>query len=204
MRINPGVDWHLNLVTEPASEPLDVAATLEDHLLVLDSAAETDNVTTLIKVAREHAEGFLRRALITQTWELLMDRFPVTEIEIPLSPLQSVAGITYVDTAGATKTWATSNYQVSAPSGPRPRRGRVRPVYGKTFPSDARCEMDGVTVTFVAGYGDAGTDVPEKIRQGMRLIVGELFMQRKESLQDVFQHEAVIRAENLWFGYRSH
>ena len=47
-------------------------------------------ITGLIKAAREYCEGYQNRAYITQTWELILDAFPDSVIQIPLPPLQWV------------------------------------------------------------------------------------------------------------------
>ena len=53
------------------------------------------------------------RALLTQTWDMYLDEFPCAgEIIIPLSPLQSVTSVSYVDQHGATQTWASANYRI--------------------------------------------------------------------------------------------
>lgn len=62
-------------VTPPAIEPV----TLDEakaHLRV-DINAEDSLITRLISDAREWVERFLRRSLITQTWALYLDAFPV-------------------------------------------------------------------------------------------------------------------------------
>jgi len=66
----------LKLVTPPAVEPV----TLDEakaHLR-LDSNEDDTYVSALIAAARERVELFLRRALITQTFEFTLDGFPAS------------------------------------------------------------------------------------------------------------------------------
>ncbi len=49
---------------------------------------EDSLITGFITAAREYCEGYQNRAYITQTWELLLDEFPDSVIQIPLPPLQ--------------------------------------------------------------------------------------------------------------------
>ena len=64
----------LTLVTAPASEP--VSLTEAKAHLRLDSADDDSLITALIRSARETAEAHMRRALVSQTWRLSLDRFP--------------------------------------------------------------------------------------------------------------------------------
>jgi len=126
-------------------------------------------IASLITDARRAAEGILDRALITQTWELTLDRFPFysadntrSEILLPRPPLQSVTSITYTDIDGATQTLASANYKVDTIGEP----GRVVPAYGLSWPS-TRNEINAVTVRYVCGYGAAAT-VPADIVRWMK------------------------------------
>lgn len=206
MRLNSGLPWQLQLVTPPAKEPLEVDQLGADHIRVLEDAEEQEYIQGLIVVCREHAEGFLRRPLITQVWRLLIDQFPRT-IDLPLPPLQSVDTIKYIATDGVQTLLPSSEYKVSpVPTTARkqkPRRSRIRPAFGFAWPSTQH-ETDAVEVEFTCGYGDDGEDIPAVILHGMKMVGAELYIQRKQSLQDVFMHEAAIKAENLWWRYRLH
>src|SRR5579884_3684274 len=56
---------------EPASEP--VALADAKNYLRVDITNDDTLVTGLITAARAHAEEFMRRSLITQTWKLAYD-----------------------------------------------------------------------------------------------------------------------------------
>jgi hypothetical protein len=47
------------------------------------------------------------------------------------------------------------------------------PVYNSSWPS-VTARADAVTIEFTAGYGDAGSDVPEPIRTAIALAVGHI------------------------------
>jgi uncharacterized phiE125 gp8 family phage protein len=150
----------LSLVTAPESEPISVDdVKLHGRVVVAHEDALYDE---WIVGAREYAETFTHRALLTQTWDWKLDAFPCGDyLELPLAPLISVTSVTYVDSAGVTQTWSTSLYTVDAPVGPKARCGRVVPIYGGIWPA-TRDVVNAVTVRFIAGYGDAG-DVPRLI-----------------------------------------
>lgn len=159
--------------------PVELPLTLADaraHLRVLDTS-EDAQVTAWIGTATEQMDGkdgLLGRALVTQSWELLLDRFPCgSEIRIPLPPLQSVQSVTYVDTAGVTQTLPTSVYAVDAASAP----GVVSLKYAQVWPA-TRDERNAVTIAFTCGYG-AAASVPERLKSAIKLLIGDLYAHRE-------------------------
>ena len=162
----------LTEVTAPATEPVTLAEA-KLHLRV-DTNDENDLVTALITAAREYAETFTHRALITQTWDLKRDEFPSGDpIWLPKAPAVSVTSITYTDSAGTAQTWSSTLYTTDLPTGPWARRGRIVPGYGETYPS-TRTVPNAVVVRFVAGYG-AATAVPASIKAAMKILIGTWF-----------------------------
>jgi uncharacterized phiE125 gp8 family phage protein len=174
----------LTLVTAPALEPVSLAeAKVHLRVTVADEDALIDG---LIRAAREYVETFTHRALITQTWDLKLDRFPSDAIRLPHAPLVSVTSVSYLDTAGATQTWSASLYTVDAPSGPKARSGQIVPAYGESFPS-TRGVVNAVTVRFLAGYGAtaaaAVTAVPASLKAAIKILVATWFGPGRQSVQ---------------------
>jgi uncharacterized phiE125 gp8 family phage protein len=164
----------LKIKTAPVKEPVTLAEA-KSHLRV-EIADDDTLINTLIKAAREHVEKICSRALITQTWYLYLDSFPDSgeEIRIPMPPLATIVGITYVDIDGVTQTLAVGEYTVDANSEP----ARVKEAYNETWP-DTREIMNAVTVEFTCGYGDDETDVPQTIRQAMLFLIGHWYENRE-------------------------
>lgn len=121
-------------------------------------------LSALVTAARQQVEHHTRRALITQTYKYYLSRFE-TEIEIPRAPLQSVSSIAYVDTGGATQTVNASVYTVDTDSQP----GRVYLTPDQTWPSDVDDREKAITITFIAGYGAAGSSVPAAVLEALKL-----------------------------------
>tara|TARA_R110000868_G_scaffold29889_25_gene111156 strand:+ start:3717 stop:4304 length:588 start_codon:yes stop_codon:yes gene_type:complete len=167
--------YALTEATAPAAEPLSTAEA-KAHLRV-DVADDDDLIDRIIGAARRQAETFTGRALIGQTWDLDLDCFPGWTIDVPKPPLQSVSQIEYLDADGVSQVLSSSLYRVDA----RRQPGRITPAYGEVWPV-TRGTTNAVTVRFVAGYGAAGSDVPEDIRQAMLLIVGDLYEHREETI----------------------
>ena len=164
----------LTLSSAPAVEP--VTATEAKAHNRIDTSADDTLIATYIAAAREHGEHMTRRAFITQTWVWKLDAFPLGGVMyMPLPPLQSVTSVQYVDANGATQTWSTDDYDVDTSSKP----GRIVPVYNKSFPT-TRNDTNAVTVTFVAGYGDATTDVPDQLRVAINQLVGHWYENREQ------------------------
>lgn len=139
------------------------------------------------------ANGWLGRALINQTWLLTLNGFPPTVVNswyrgestgdrifLPLtsekysgvSPAPApVTSVTYLDPDGLTITMvAGTDYEVVTDHDPI----YIQPIYGNAWPS-TRCAWGTVRVTYQAGYGAAGSDVPAVIRNYMLVRIGQLY-----------------------------
>lgn len=141
----------LAVVSPPAREPIHLDEA-KAHLRTLGSTdGDADSlIAGLIRAAREAAETFLGRALITQTFDLVLDEFPSAWtgwLYLPRSPVQAVSALTYMDTAGATQTLSSSLYTLDSVSEP----ARVYAAYGTPWPY-TRDFPRAVTVRFRAGY----------------------------------------------------
>lgn len=165
----------LRLVTAPAIEPVTLTEA-KTHLRV-DSSDEDAYISALITAAREIVERIhLWRALITQTWEYVLDDWPDEDvIKIPYPPLQSIVSITYTDEDGNDHTLSTDVYAVDTYSEP----GRVVLKPGQTWPTADLWPAGAIRIQFVAGYGDNASDIPQPIRQAILLLVGHLYENRE-------------------------
>lgn len=118
-------------------------------------------------------DGFLGRALLAQTWELRLDDF-CRSIRIPLPPLIEVSWVKYFDTEDVQQTVPPSVYEVVGIAGSQP--AEITLAYGQAWPSIS-ARREAVSIQFRAGY--ASDDVPEPIKQAIKLWVGTLYMQRE-------------------------
>lgn len=158
----------LALITPATAEPITLSEA-KAHLRV-EIAEDDAFISALIKAAREHVESITSRAVVTQTWELVLDSFPADEgIVLPLSPLRTVDSIAYQDAAGVTTTMSSSEYIVDTVSA----LGQVVPV--ASWPSARLAKINAIRVRFTAGY----VTVPQTIKQAMLLLVGWWYEQRE-------------------------
>lgn len=168
----------LKLITAPAAEPLSLAEA-KLHLRV-DHADEDTLITALIVAARGCAEHETGRALVTQTWELVLDAFPEAFV-LRKPPIASVTSVKYIDPAtGAEQTLDLADTLLDEISEP----GYLVPAYGKAWP-EARATANAVRVRYVCGYGNAAA-VPAAIKQWMLLAIGTMYEQRGTAVAGTF------------------
>lgn len=161
----------LKLITAPATEPVSLTEA-KLHIRV-DNNADDTLITNLIKVAREFCEAWQRRAYVTQTWELYLQRFPsLREIVIPLSPLQSVTSLTYYDEDDMPDTFTGFDEDLVR------EPGRIYLQHDESWPSVTLRPVNGVVIRFKAGYGNAAS-VPMTIKQAILLLIGHLYENRE-------------------------
>jgi len=161
----------LEQTVAPATTPISTSEA-RTHLKIEDTAYDGEDtyVTALIEAAVDIAQERTWRQFITATYVYYLDAFPSAIIELPISPLGAVSSITYVDTDGTTQTWAASKYDVDDKAEP----GRIRPTDGEVYPQ-TKDTPNAVAITFTAGYGSAGSDVPDSIIHALKLMVDHLY-----------------------------
>jgi len=160
----------LRLITSPAAEPVSLSEA-KAHLRVT-SSSENDLIAIYLAAARQMIDGptgWLGRALVTQTWELLLDTFPANEIKIPLPPLQSITSIKYDDEEGVEQTIGAENYDVDLD-------GWIVTADDYAWPTPIAA-INAVRVRFVAGYGNAAA-VPSTVKAAIMLMVGDMHRHR--------------------------
>jgi uncharacterized phiE125 gp8 family phage protein len=152
----------LYLIDEPVN---DLVLTPEDakaHLRV-DFDDDDELIESYIAAAIQNIDGrdgWLGRALASQTWELRLPEFcdrGGREIKIPLPPLIAVESVKYYDTDDALQTFTAGDYEVVGAGG----FGKARVVLksGKAWPGIAK-RAENVVVRFTAGYVDGGNSPP--------------------------------------------
>jgi len=166
-------EW-VTVVTAPEVEP--VALPEARLALGLDAGSDAPVIMQHIEAARELAEAFTGRALITTTLCLHLSAFPASSplewwdgvrdgvlpeyqssITLPRPPAQSVTSIKYTDTSGSEQTVDASTYYLAG--------DRIMLTPGSMWPSGAR--QGTIEVTYDAGYGDSPADVPSAIRNAI-------------------------------------
>lgn len=181
----------LTLTTAPTKEPL-LIADLRAHLR-LDATDEHFLLDQWLTAARRHVESYLGAALLTQTWLLTLDGFPMADhIELPRNPAQSIASIQYVDTTGSLQTMPSTDYDLVAPEDPAGGRHRIVLAYDKHWPG-CRAHVGDVRISFVAGHAER-KDVPPEILAAILLVAADLHENREAQRSDAYETNPTVRA----------
>jgi len=166
------------LITAPAAEPLD-AATLKTWCRIDGSDDDAILTGLCIPAARMACEAATGRALITQTWETVLDAWPAAgAIELLRAPVLAIDSVKYITTSGVEITLDGSAYALDKDSEP----GWLLPAYGTDWPA-ALDTANAIRVRYSAGYGPAAADVPQALRMWIALHAAAAY-QNREAFQE--------------------
>lgn len=160
------------LITPPASKPVTLAEA-KAHLRV-DTADDDTYINSLIDVATQIVDGREERVAITlmsQTWELSLDAFPTTEIQLPRHPVISITSVMYDAEDGFEQEYDSANYTFDPDGWLFLNTGQSWPT-----PIDA---FNSVRIRYVAGHADAA-EIPAPIRHAILLLIGHYYQSREE------------------------
>lgn len=159
----------LRLVQGPAVEPITRALVKSVATVDADLTEHDELIDILIAAARAACEHETGRRLITQQWDVIIDAFPLAEIEIPLYPVQAVVSVTYIDAAGAPQTLDNALYTLDTSSESAPF---LLAAEGAQWPTTLDTAA-AVTIRVRCGYGDTAADVPATARAWMAIHAAE-------------------------------
>ena len=154
------------LLTAPAIEPLSLAEA--KAFLRVETSDDDDVIAALIAGARIHVEAQTRRALITQSWRLSLDAWPDDgRLNVLPAPLQALTAARVNDFDNNAQTLDTAAFVLD--------KGAAALIFAPNFatwalPAPGRMSA-GIEFDVTVGYGDAAVDVPEALRQAIRLLV---------------------------------
>jgi len=161
----------LKVITQPLVEPVDLA---DASLWVrYDQTFQNPVITALITAARIDVETWTNRTLITTEFEYYLPNL-CSSMEIPVSTVQSITSITYIDGNGTEQTLDPALYALDNVS----IRNKVYRLPNASFP-EVQVQPNAVKITFPSGFGDAKTDVPQNLRQGLLMRLAELYEYRE-------------------------
>ena len=187
----------LTVTEEPTAEPVSIEQ-VKRHCRI-DSNADDELLTGYLTAARVMAEGYLSRALLTQTllWtmrpssELPRDRLRLHgTLELPRAPVQSILSVTTLDEWGNATTISPASLPVTPPAvilgyvadlTLEPATLFIGPetVLSGGF-SAYRTKLQHLQVSMVAGYG-AADDVPSTVIQAIMMTTAFLYEHRGDS-----------------------
>lgn len=157
--------------------------------IVTNAAITSDdaNLTDLIQEAREEVEKITRRALLTQTWDYVLDEFPCKNyIRLPLGNLQSVTSLTYKNSDGVIATMTKDTDYLVEPNGDQ--YGKIVLPYGVSWPSFTAYPSNPITIRFVCGWTTAAL-LPKTLKRAVKFIAEQLYYHadRDDVLRDAIK-----------------
>lgn len=180
--------WEISI--PPTIEPVTLAEA-KAHLR-LTGTQEDDLLTNLIIVAREYAEYWLSRCLISQEISHWLNGWPQAHVSLPIGPALSLNAVSTFDQNDVETTHAIDTFYLQPGLAPRVFRK------GISWPSASR-EADAINIRYLAGFGETAAEVPPAIRHGILLMTAHLFSERGDTPDRAMN---ISGAERLWRPYR--
>jgi uncharacterized phiE125 gp8 family phage protein len=158
--------WYPATVTvAPASEPVTAAQVKQQCGIATADTSYDDMITRMILAERGFVERYCDIKIVTQTVSMKCDSFSEFK-RLPVSPIQSVTSISYVDVDGVTQALDAAVYEARleglAPS--------IVLKYNQVWPTTQVGSR--ITIIAVAGYAT----VPSELVSAMLLRIGRLFV----------------------------
>jgi uncharacterized phiE125 gp8 family phage protein len=159
------------LLTPPALEPLTLADA--KAYLRVTIADDDDVLAALIVSARAHVEAQTRRALITQTWRLVRDDWPLDgRIAVLPAPLAQVTAARVYRADATTQAIDPGVFVLDKAAAPAivSFSPFVLPLPGRP--------AAGIEIDVQVGYGAAPANVPAPLVQAIKLLVAHWYENR--------------------------
>lgn len=191
-------------VTQPAAEPI----TLEEARLHLKLDAEGSPashpddalIETLITAARQHVERYTYLAVAERQVEARVTAFDDDGVDIPVSPVQSIVSVKYVDSSGVEQTVDPGDYELGGSlDGPV-----LLLKYGSSWPTDVYDRIDAVRITVEAGFTTGSPNdnpLPGPVRAAMLLVLTHLY-ENRAAVQSRQTFHVPLGVESLLWPYR--
>ena len=157
------------LLNGPAVEPLSLDEA--KAFLRVEHSDDDAVIAALMAGSRIHVESQTRRALITQSWRLSADDWPPDgRLQILPAPLQALTAARVYDFEGLA-------HDVDVQAFVLDKGASLLAFAPWALPAPGRVAA-GIELDVTVGYGDAASDVPEALRQAIRLLVAHWYDNR--------------------------
>lgn len=160
----------MTMTAAPAAEPVTLAEAKAQ--LRVDGDHDDSFISSLIITSRLQIEAALGLALVTQSWRLILDAWPLgPAIEMPMRPVQSVSAVSALTLGEPEVTLAPTMYILDGNASPAR-------IILTAAPSTLDLAARGLAIDFTAGFGDAAA-VPQNIKQALLLLVTHWYEKRE-------------------------
>lgn len=158
----------MQLITPPAIEPVTIADARA--FLRIDTSADDDILQKLITTSREMVESRTGLALITQSWQLKIARWPRSgRVALYRFPVQMIEKATARDSALNLIEIDPADMHLQLANRPH------RLCFAKRGNAS---DIIDITVDFTAGFGSTPDKVPEALKQAILVLCGNLYENR--------------------------
>jgi uncharacterized phiE125 gp8 family phage protein len=173
MYLNPNLQGDLVLATNPTTKVVSVTD-VKSHLRI-DTSDEDTLLGLYIDAATEMAENFCGRHFITHEYKLYFDSVTsIASLVYPDCVLDSVNPVNWIDANGDTQ--ASLEAHIDAYSNPS-----IAYLNSGFVSSPLKSDASNVFwFEFGTGFGAASSDVPEAIKQAIKLIVADMYYFRED------------------------
>ncbi len=157
------------LLAAPAAEPVSLAEA--KAFLRVEHNDDDAVIAALIAGSRIHIEAQTRRAMVTQHWRLSFDSWPEDgRVAVVPAPLQELTAARVYDFNNVAHAVDVQNFV--------PDLGTSALAFAPwAVPAPGRLAA-GIALDVTLGYGAAGTDVPEPLRQAVRQLTAHWYENR--------------------------
>jgi uncharacterized phiE125 gp8 family phage protein len=157
------------LLTGPAIEPMSLEET--KTFLRIEHNDEDQLIAALIAGARSHIEAQTQTALIAQDWRVVLDAWPQPgRIIVRPGPLKALNATRVFDCNG--------DPHMIDPQAVAPDFGASTLAFVPwAMPVPGRIAA-GIEIDVTVGFGDDAEDVPESLRQAIRMVVAHWYENR--------------------------
>ncbi|SNZ21717.1 head-tail connector protein [Cohaesibacter gelatinilyticus] len=153
-----------------------------------------DLITRLIGAATSFLDGYsgqLGRCLISQTWKVEAHDW-CRKIRLPFPDVQ-LATVKYLDENGDTQSVSASYVEIT-----KEHTGDIVHLLDSfSFPALKDNAIARVWVEFVAGYGDAASDVPQAIRHAALLLIAHWYENREATMVGISSQHTKLAFDSL-------
>lgn len=157
------------LLAAPAVEPL----SLDEAKAFLRVEHNDDDalISALIAASRIHVETETRRALITQSWRIVFDDWPECgRLPVRPAPLRALTAARVYDVQGSAHVIDLQAFVLEL--------GASELAFMPWVLMQPTRIAAGVELDVMVGYSDTALNVPEPLRQAMRLLIAHWYENR--------------------------
>lgn len=164
------------LLEPPASEPISLAEA--KNFLRVEHDADDALISSLIAAARGQVESATRRVLITQTWRIVLDRWPASaRIIAPVNPLRALLAARVLAADGTPTALDMDAFTLNTVAVP----GVI--AFERANVSEPGRALAGIELDVSAGYGEVAS-VPAPLLQAIRLLLARAYEHRDRVADD--------------------